>query len=174
MFTFQRWKTALLGSFFLAAAAAVQAHGFNVGDLAISHPHARPSLPGVPNTAAWFGVQNQGKTDDRLISARAAIASRTEIHDMKIENDIMRMFQVEGIDIPAGQSIKLGDGNKLHIMLFGLQQPLSVGDKFPLTLQFEKAGTVDVEVWVEAPRKSGDAAAEHDHHQHNDTAPAAQ
>lgn len=164
------WKSALLGAMFVAAAAA-QAHGFKVGELSISHPYARPSLPGVPNSAAWFGVRNDGKEADRVVGVKADIAQRAEIHDMKIENDIMRMFQVEGVDIPAGQTVTLGDGNKLHVMLLGLKNPLAVGDRFPLTIQFEKAGAVEVEVWVEAPKKAD--AAEHGHgapHQHESKA----
>ena len=171
MFKLSHWKKALLATTLMVAGATVQAHGFAVGDIAITHPYARPSLPGVPNGAAWFGIQNRGSQNDRIIGAKAAVSSYTEIHDMKLENDIMRMFRVDGIDIAAGQSITMGDGNKLHVMLLDLKQPLKVGDKFPMTIEFEKAGRVDVEVWVEAPRKSGMAPKGHEHHHGAATAP---
>jgi copper(I)-binding protein len=71
------------------------------------------------------------------------------LHTTIKEGDVMRMRQVQSIDVPAGGSTELRPGG-LHVMLIGLAQPLVQGTKIPLTLSFERAGTVTVEVMVEA------------------------
>ncbi|PAT41101.1 hypothetical protein CK623_02210 [Vandammella animalimorsus] len=151
---------ALLG---LAAAGAglAQAQQYRLKELEISAPHARASRPGVPNSSAYFAVTNHGQQADRLVSASSPAAERTELHDMKIDNDVMRMFQVEGIELPAGQSLTLGQGNKLHVMLMQLKQPLQAGQTIALTLQFEKAGAIDIQVPVKEHKMGG-----HEHHGH--------
>jgi copper(I)-binding protein len=85
--------------------------------------------------------------------------SRTvELHEMKMDGDVMRMRQVAAVDVPAGGSVALEPGG-LHVMLLGLKAPLKEGDRFPMTLRFEKAGEVKVEVHVEA---AGVGPARHD------------
>ncbi|THU04526.1 copper chaperone PCu(A)C [Lampropedia puyangensis] len=150
--------------FCLAAALSfsAHAHSFEVGDLTIIHPNAKPSRPGVLSSAAYFGVKNTGTAEDRILSVRSDVAKHTEIHDMKMENDVMRMFKVDDVRIPAGQTLKMGDNNKLHVMLMDLAAPLKVGEKFTLTITFEKAGEIPVEVWVEDPKEASSA---HDHHE---------
>lgn len=146
-----------------------QAHSVEAGDLTIIHPNAKPTRPGVLSSAAYFSVKNQGSSDDTILSVSSDVAKHTEIHDMKMENDVMRMFKVDGVQVPAGQTLIFGDNNKLHVMLMELAQPLKVGDKFTLTVHFEKAGEVPVEVWVEEPKAAASAAgaaanADHAHH----------
>lgn len=145
------------------------AHSFKAGDLEVLHPYATESRPGQQNGAAWFGVTNSGDTADRIVDVRSNVAKSTEIHDMTMENDIMRMFQVDGVDVPAHSTVQLGEGNKLHIMLIDLNAPLKKGEKFNLDVVFEKAGVVPVEVVVEAAKKPG---AKHDHHAHDGDAKA--
>ncbi|RMX08848.1 copper chaperone PCu(A)C [Corticibacter populi] len=147
----------------MMAATLGHAHEFKSGDLEITHPYARPSRPGQLNGSAWFGVNNAGSTGDRIIGVQSEVAKHTEIHDMDMQGGVMRMFKVDGVDVPAGGHVKLGEGNKLHVMLLELEQPLKAGDRFPLTIQFEHAGSVPVEVWVEEPR---DGAATHGHSHH--------
>ncbi|THJ33472.1 copper chaperone PCu(A)C [Lampropedia aestuarii] len=141
-----------------------QAHSAEAGELTIIHPNAKPTRPGVLSSAAYFGVQNKGSDEDKILSVRSDVAKHTEIHDMKMENDVMRMFKVDGVSIPAGQTLTLGKDNKLHVMLMELKEPLKVGDKFTLTITFEKAGEVPVEVWVEEPKAADAAAAGHEGH----------
>lgn len=145
---------------------ATQAHSVEAGELKVIHPNAKPSRPGVLTSSAYFGVQNKGASEDKILSVSSDVAKFTEIHDMKMENDVMRMFKVDGVTIPAGQTLTLGDNNKLHVMLMELKEPLKVGDKFTLTIQLEKAGTVPVEVWVEEPKAAAAAATEMDHSKH--------
>jgi copper(I)-binding protein len=150
--TLQRFlATAALG----LAALAAHAHSFKVGPIDIGHPYARATAPGQPTGGGFLSLQNAGPAD-RLLSASADISKSVELHEMKMEGDVMRMRQVEGIALPTGQKVALAPGG-LHIMFIGLKAPLKEGDKFPLVLKFEKAGEVTVTVNVEA------AGANHSH-----------
>lgn len=139
------------------------AHGVTAGDLKIGHPWARPTVQGQPTGGGFLKIENTGKTADRLLSATAPVGSHLELHTMSMEGDVMRMRQVDGIDIPAGATVELKPG-AFHVMFMGLKAPLKEGDKFPVTLKFQKAGEVKVEVWVEKPKDG--AAAGHDMAQH--------
>lgn len=142
---------------------SVFAHGVTAGDLKIGHPWARPTVQGQPTGGGFLKIENTGKTADRLLSATAPVGSHLELHTMSMEGDVMRMRQVDGIDIPAGATVELKPG-AYHVMFMGLKAPLKEGDKFPVTLKFQKAGEVKVEVWVEKPKDG--AAAGHDMAQH--------
>ena len=79
-----------------------------------------------------------GKSTVRLLSAESPVAATVEIHNMTMQNGIMKMFPVGGIDIPAGKTVKLASGG-YHLMLMGLKQQMKAGDKVPLKLTFELA-----------------------------------
>ena len=91
-----------------------------------------------------------GGANDKLLSVSAEVSNSVEIHEMKMEGDVMKMRQVDGIDLPASKTVELKPGG-YHVMFIGLKAPLKVGDKFPVKLKFEKAGVVTVDVNVEAP-----------------------
>ncbi len=139
------------------------AHGVTAGELKIGHPWARPTVQGQPTGGGFLKIENTGKTADRLLSATSDRGERTELHTMSMEGDVMRMRQVDGIDIAPGATVELKPG-AFHLMFMGLKAPLKEGDKFPVTLKFQKAGEVKVEVWVEKPKDG--AAAGHDMAQH--------
>jgi copper(I)-binding protein len=148
-----------------AAAATLSisalAHGVSKGDLVIDHPYAVPSLKGVANGSAYFrGIKNKGDKADRLLSASASVADHVEVHRMVTEAGVMRMREVPGIDLPPGETTSLRHGGEYHLMLMNLKQPLKDGDRFDMTLKFERAGTQTVKVWVQTPR---DAATDADH-----------
>ena len=132
-----------------AAQLAAHAHGFQLGAIAIGHPWARATVPGQPGGAGYLSLDNRGPAADRLLSARAAVAERVELHEMWMEGDVMRMRQRDAIAVPAGAKVEFRPGGA-HLMLIGLKAPLKTGEKFPLVLTFEKAGTVEVVVNVEA------------------------
>jgi periplasmic copper chaperone A len=134
----------------LLVAGAAEAHDTKHGDLLIDHPWARPSAGQAKNGAAYLRIVNGGKTADRLLSVSTPAAGKTELHTHVHEAGVMRMRQVEAIDVPAGGSVELKPGG-LHVMLFGLEKPLHAGFGFPLTLTFAKAGAVEVTVLVEQP-----------------------
>jgi len=129
------------------AALAAHAHTFKLGAIEIGHPYARATAPGQPAGGGYLSLSNAG-ANDRLLSASAEVSKAVELHTMTMEGDVMRMRQVEAIELPAGKKVELKPGG-LHIMFIGLKAPLKLGDKFPLKLKFEKAGEVTVEVNVE-------------------------
>ena len=145
----------LLAALALALTFGANAHEFKLGDIRIGHPYARATVAGQPG-GAFLKLENGG-ADDKLLSASTEIATGAELHSMAMEGDVMRMRQVDAIALPSGKTVELKPGG-LHLMLFGLKAPLKSGDKFPLTLRFEKAGEVTVTVNVEA------AGADHSTH----------
>ncbi|MFN7037591.1 MAG: copper chaperone PCu(A)C, partial [Bellilinea sp.] len=87
---------------------------------------------------------------DRLLAAKTDVAKTVEIHQTRMENDIMMMQKVEVIEIPANGKVELKPGG-YHIMLINLQQDLKAGEKIPFTLVFEKQGEINLEAEVRAP-----------------------
>jgi hypothetical protein len=154
-------RAAMLAFAFLTLATAAFAHDYRVGDLHIDHPWTRATAPGARVGAAYMRIANGGAGPDRLIAARSPAAGRVEIHEMRMEGDIMRMRELEGgLDLPAGATVELNPGG-YHIMLIDLARPLARGAKVPMTLTFARAGVVTVELAVEA---AGARDAGHDHH----------
>lgn len=150
----KRSLAAFLISLGLAAAAlpgAAAAHDFTLGALKIDHPWARATV--AKTGGAFLSIANGGAAD-RLLKAESPVAETVQIHTSIKEGDVMRMREVEGIDLPAGETVKLQPGG-YHIMLIGLKQPLKLGETFPLTLTFEKAGTIDVTVEIQKPGAMG-------------------
>ena len=107
---------------------------------------ARPTVAGQAGGGGYLKITG-GSTPDRLLSASTGVAKMAELHTMEMDGNVMRMRQIEGIDVPAGQAVELSPGGK-HIMFMGLNKTLKVGDSFPLTLRFLKAGEVKVDVKV--------------------------
>jgi copper(I)-binding protein len=95
---------------------------------------------------------------DRLIGAATPVAGVAQIHQHTMENGVMKMRQVDAVPLPAGQAVVLSPGG-YHIMLMDLKAPLVAGQSFPLTLTFEKAGTVETDVTVGGVGASGPAGA---------------
>ncbi len=140
--------------------SSAYAHEFTLGDIQIAHPYARATVAQQTSGGAYFGLENKGKQDDKLVKVSGTIAKSVEIHNMEMAGDVMKMREVDGIELKAGSKISMKPAGGYHIMLIGLTQPLKAGDKFPLTLQFEKAGKIEVVVHVEA---ASAAPMEHQH-----------
>lgn len=132
----------------LACAMPSFAHEYKAGDLTIEHPWARELPPNAPAGAAFFTVHNAGAGADRLLGASTPQAQKSELHTHIHENGMMKMQQIPAVDIPAKGEVKFQPGGN-HVMLFGMSKPLKAGEQFPLTLEFEKAGKVEVQVKVE-------------------------
>ncbi len=148
--TFFLAALSLAGTAGAALPIAAQAHGYKLGDLEIGHPWSRATAPTAPTAGGFLKITNTGTTPDRLIAARSPASKSVEIHEMKMEGSVMRMRELEkGLEIPAGGSVTLAPGG-FHLMLIGLVEPLKADTKVPLTLVFEKAGTIDVELAVGA------------------------
>ena len=159
------------GFIFLLSATVstvASAHSFQLGDVSVKHPYAMPSAPGSKNGAAYLKhIKNSGKVADQLVSVRTTIANKAEIHEMKMDGDVMKMRAISGIDIPPGAEVSVAKGNAkgFHLMLLGLKKPLKDGDKFAMWLTFKNAGEVEVEVWVQSPANADkpEKLQEHNH-----------
>jgi len=132
----------------IAATVIAGAHEYKQGDITIDHPWARATPGAAKNGAAFLTLSNAGAAGDTLLSASSGVAKKTELHTHQMTDGVMKMRQVEKIDVAAGGTTELKPGG-LHIMFMGLHKPLKEGSSFPLTLTFEKAGSVEVEVKVE-------------------------
>lgn len=144
-----------------AAEAQKGAYAATLMNLGIEQPWSRALPPTAQTGAVFVSIHNQGP-DERLIAAASPVAEQTELHTHRMQEGLMQMIQVKGIEIPGhGGRLELKPGG-YHIMLIGLKQPLREGDRFPLQLTFEKSGTLELEVEV----RSLDAgtAAEHANH----------
>jgi copper(I)-binding protein len=136
------------------------AHDYDLKSLRIGHPFARATPPGARAAGAFLTVENKGSTPDRLIAASSPVAGVVEVHEMAMDGGVMKMRAVPAIEIKAGAKVELKPGG-YHVMLMDLKQPLKNGDRFPLTLNFEKAGKIEVSVWVEDMASKGDATHKH-------------
>jgi copper(I)-binding protein len=138
---------------FTAVAAQAQS-----ADVQIKAAWAR-ATPGGAQTAAAY-VTIVAPEGDRLTGISTPIAKDAQLHSMSMNNGVMQMRQIDGIDLPAGKEVTLKPGG-YHIMLTGLAKPLQEGQSFPLTLEFAKAGAREVTVSVQkvgAMGPGGDAA----------------
>ncbi len=93
--------------------------------------------------AAYLVIQNNGATEDKLLSAESDAAKVVELHESMESGGMMSMAPVPNIPVPANGKVELKPGG-FHMMLMGLTRPLKTGDKVQLTLNFEKAGKIPV------------------------------
>jgi copper(I)-binding protein len=136
--------------------SAAWAHSYDLGPLHIGHPSATPTAPGQPNGAAYLTVEITGADTDRLIALETPVAEAAEAHDMSMDGGVMSMRKLDAVEIAPGAPAVFQPGG-MHIMLIGLKSPLKAGETAPLTLTFEKAGTITVDLAIEKP-------AEHEGH----------
>ena len=100
---------------------------------------------GMTNSAVYLVVQNNGDAADWLRSAETSVASRVEVHESKMVDDVMRMRRIDGLEVPPRGTVELRPGG-IHLMLLGLTRPLVEGEEFDLTLNFEGSGDLTVTV----------------------------
>jgi copper(I)-binding protein len=134
------------------ALVALLSAGAAQAEVKIDTPWLRPTVQGQLAGGGFVGLRSA--LPDRLLGVSTPAAGRVEMHTMTMDGDVMRMRQLEAIDLPAGQLIELKPGG-LHLMLMDLKAPLKNGDSVPLTLTFEKAGqqTVQARISSTAPLK---------------------
>ena len=148
-------KKTLLGVVWLLAAGLAQAQGYKVGAIQIDHPWSRAMPPTAPAAAAYFVLNNAGAEADRLLSASTPVAGRAELHEHAHVDGLMKMRHVPVIEIGPQAQVAFVPGG-YHVMLFELPRQMRAGERFPLTLRFERAGevTVEVAVQVDAPQSA--------------------
>ncbi|MFQ6309862.1 copper chaperone PCu(A)C [Lysobacter capsici] len=116
--------------------------------VAVDAPWVRATVPQQTATGAFMRLT--ASRDLRLIGARSDVAQNTEVHEMAMQGQMMRMREVAAVPLPRGQAVALAPGG-YHVMLIGLKRPLSAGDQVTLTLTFEDAGGKRSEQTVQAP-----------------------
>ncbi|HEY0664390.1 MAG TPA: copper chaperone PCu(A)C [Thiobacillaceae bacterium] len=136
----------------LLASASLPAWAANVS---VTDAWARATMPGQKVSGAYMQICSDA--DARLVGASSPAVPRVEIHEMKMDGDVMRMREVQAIDLPRGKTVSLAPGG-YHIMLMNLTQPIAAGDVIPLTLVFEADGkrqTVEVKAEARSPMGAG-------------------
>lgn len=154
----KKWAAVAL----MLSASTAMAHEYKVGELEIDHPWSRALPPVATVGVAYFDIDNQGEQDEVLLGAESPVAKTVEIHNHINEDGVMKMSQIDELTIPAKGKQSLAPGG-YHLMLMDLNKVPAAGEHFPLTLHFKQAGTVEVEVAVEAQ----DDDKKHDEHHHH-------
>jgi hypothetical protein len=135
---------AILGLGLFASAGAC------AGGIEVKTPWTRATVAGASVAAGYLAIENKGAEADRLTGAATAAAEKVEIHEMSMEGDIMKMRALpEGIEIKPGETVTLKPGG-IHLMIFGLKQPLIPGATVPVTLSFARAGQIAVVLPVQS------------------------
>lgn len=129
-----------------------------LAQVTVGEPWVRATVAQQQATGAFMTLTSTKGA--RLVAASSPAAGVVEVHEMKMIDDVMRMREIPGLDLPAGQAVTLKPGG-YHLMLFQLKQPLNDGDTIPLTLEIEDAQKVRSQVVVNAPVKPLSSAAKH-------------
>ncbi len=110
----------------------------------VSDPYVRMVPPTAPASAAFMGLKNTSDKNHALVAAKAYINKTTELHTHIHDNGVMRMRQVQKIDLPAGQLTELKPGG-FHIMLIGLNAPVEKDQTIKIDLTFDDGSTKTIE-----------------------------
>jgi hypothetical protein len=151
----------LAPALFLAVliAAPARAQEVKAGDLVITQAWSRATPGGAKIGSGYLTIENKGASPDRLIGGSADVAGKLEVHEMAMKDGVMTMRPLEkGLVIDPGKTVKLAPGGS-HLMLFDLKSPLKQGEKVPVTLEFEKAGKVNLSLDVQSMGAQAPAGA---------------
>ncbi len=136
-------------------AATTQAANYVVGSIHITQPWAQATPKGASSAAAYMTLTNTGGTPDRVSCVSSDASAKCQIHSMTMDNGVMEMRPVEGgLEIKPGETVTLKPSG-FHVMLTDLKTPLEQGKTVEVTLRFEKAGTVKVELPITSLGASG-------------------
>jgi periplasmic copper chaperone A len=140
-------------------AAPARAEEVKAGDLTITQAWSRATPKGAKIGSGYLTIENKGSAPDRLVGISADIAGKVEVHEMAMNNGVMTMRPLDkGLTIDPGKTVKLAPGG-YHLMMFDLKSPLKQGDKVPVTLEFEKAGKIQLSLDVQGVGAQGPGAA---------------
>ncbi|MEO6321258.1 MAG: copper chaperone PCu(A)C [Polaromonas sp.] len=154
-------KLKVLTAILLLASGALYAQTVEVKDAWV-----RSTVPGQHGTGAFMRITAKGGA--KLVGVSSPVAGVAEVHEMKMDGDIMRMRAVPVLDLPAGQTVQLQPGGN-HVMLMDLKQPLPKDSKVPLTLRFkdDKGSESQLELMVPVSTVAPvNGASPHGGHQH--------
>lgn len=140
------------------------AHEYVNESVHIDHPWSRPTPPGTPMGAGYLMIKNTSDADITLVGAETPRAGNVSIHESMMHDGMMSMQPLKGgLTVPAGETVKLKP-HGYHLMLEKLTGPLAEGERIPLTLEFEGADSIEVELTVKP--LDGDASHGHMEHSH--------
>ena len=146
------------------AAAVAGTQEYKANSIEVDQPWSTATPRGADVAAGYMTIKNTGTEPDRLTGGSTPVAGKVEVHEMTMENGIMRMRPLSsGLEIKPGQTVELKP-NSFHLMLENLKQPVQQGKSFKATLTFAKAGSLDVDFAV-API-GATAAPARDSHSH--------
>lgn len=146
----------------LAFAVPSYAQEARAADLTIKRAWSRVAPPGAPVLGGYLSITNEGGEPDRLLAVSSPISDNVQIHSSAIKDGVATMRQVtDGVAIPSRETVEFEPG-ELHLMLLNPKSRPGEGDKIPLTLTFEKAGPLDVDLVV--ARSPPEVANEHQDH----------
>jgi len=155
-------KSILVAAILAVIASAAFAHDYKAGSLEVKHPWARATPKGAAVAGGYMTITNNGTVADRLVSFSSPVAGKFEMHEMKMDNGVMKMRPLpNGIEIKPGQTVEFKPGS-YHLMFMELKQPFEKDKRVKGTLRFEKAGMLEVEYVVEAIGSS--PAIDHSQH----------
>lgn len=117
------------------------------GAVKVADPYARAVPPGQPNSAVFMTLTNEGGSDRALVAASSTAADVVELHTHRMVDGMMQMVQIDRIDLPPGTPVELKPGG-LHVMLIGLEAPLTPGEVVPVTLMLEDGTAIEVQAPV--------------------------
>jgi copper(I)-binding protein len=132
----------------LLTAAQAYAHTHEKSDIQVRHPWSRATPPGAKVAVGYMEIRNHGRQADRLLSASTPVAQRVEMHITRQEGEVMKMREVKAFEIPARERYELRPGGG-HLMLVDIARPLKKGERFTMTLRFERAGELEIELEVQ-------------------------
>lgn len=148
---------ALAAALAIGGLPAAQAQTFKAGDIEVTRPWSRATPHGAKIGAGYLVLTNRGNAPDRLLSVTTTAAGKVELHEMSMQNGVMRMRQLGGgIALPPGRTVTFAPGG-LHMMFMELAAPLKQGQQFTARLVFEKAGPTEVTFDVRAIGGGGHA-----------------
>lgn len=130
----------------MVASSAYAEHALQAGSLTIKDPYARATVVAQKSGGGFMKIENTGAAD-QLIGASSPVAKEMQLHIMSMDGNVMKMRQVQAMDIPAKGSLELQPGG-LHLMFIDLKGQLKTGDQIPVKLKFQKAGEVEVKFHV--------------------------
>ncbi|MBU3020097.1 copper chaperone PCu(A)C [Paraglaciecola agarilytica] len=123
-----------------------------LAELHVTQAKIRLLPPSVPNTSAYFEIENSGENDVTLVGGKADIANKVELHNHIMSGDVMRMEKQSAVIIPAGKTITFAPGG-LHMMIFGLKQPLKKEQIVPLALMTIDGQQIKFDAHVVSPNQ---------------------
>jgi len=126
----------------LAASAAVA-----MAEVTVTDPWIRGTVTGQSETGAFMTIKSTEAL--KLVGASTPVAQKVEIHKMEMDQGVMRMRPMNGLEIPANGAVELKPGS-FHVMLLGVSKPLAAGEKVPLTLQFQNKEGKTISTTVQA------------------------